>query len=927
MPQMCPQCGRDNRDGARYCTACREELRGLLGQGTVLQKRYRVDRVLGAGGFGAAYLAWDTRLKRACVVKHMLIPAGASPTDIADLRRTFEREADSLVSLNQPGHPNIPEIYDFFSDPSGNYLVMKYIEGENLKDRLARLGGRLPWREAVEFAIQVCDALVYMHSRQPDPVLHRDIKPANILVDTEGRVWLVDFGLSKAQPVTGGAAGKTTGAGTAGYTPLEQWLRRAVPASDVYALGATLHHLVTGTDPRDPFLATARFDVALIRQHHGQFVPLQQVDHSLPAGLGTAVVQAVQEDPARRPGAPRWKQALEHLVRPASAAQPFTFQGGDVARTSQELAPLCDRYWDEARGYVYGGDFEGWFKALNRHDLVAAVGKVQQHSDQDQGLEELLHVLDPGLPWPQASVDKGHLDFGTLAQGQQRARKLTLNNTARGYVRVSLAAVTPWLAVSQQEIRLWGSPGKPRTESLTVQADAARLPIRARARGAVEITALGRTGQIPTSVNVALLPTIWARYKTLLVGIMLALLTLLAGAGVYTYKAVNYDVGVAYMQAGEWEQAVEWFERCGAYRDAPEKILKVHYQVGSAYLAAQQWDQAIAEFLQCGAYRDAAEKILEVHYQVGSAYLAVQQWDKAIAEFEQCGAYRDAAEKILEVHYQAGSAYLAAQQWDQAIAEFEQCGAYRDAVAKILEVHCQVGSAWIRPADGMVMLDVPAGEFEMGSTEGRSDEQPVHTVVLDGFWIDRTEVTNDQYRRCVEAGVCEPLARNGSRTRDSYYDDSAYDDYPVIYVSWRQATDYCAWAGGRLPTEAEWEYAARGSDGRTYPWGSDAPDCDKANYSGCVGDTTAVGSCPAGISWCGALDMAGNVWEWVADWYGNYPSGRQVNPTGPSSGEYRVLRGGSWLLVPGFVRGANRRRIHPDDSNAHSGFRCARGSE
>jgi formylglycine-generating enzyme required for sulfatase activity len=242
-----------------------------------------------------------------------------------------------------------------------------------------------------------------------------------------------------------------------------------------------------------------------------------------------------------------------------------------------------------------------------------------------------------------------------------------------------------------------------------------------------------------------------------------------------------------------------------------------------------------------------------------------------------------------------------------------------------------LGDTWPRPTDGMVMVYVPAGEFEMGSAEGDSDEQPVHIVALDGFWIDQTEVTNGQYQRCVESGDCNPPVESRSSTRDSYYGNSTYDDYPVIYVSWHQANAYCEWAGARLPTEAEWEYAARGSDGRTYPWGNSVPDCDKANYwdkeDGCVGDTTAVGSYAAGVSWCGALDMAGNVWEWVADWYADYPSGREVNPTGPSSGESRVLRGGSWVRAANRLRCTYRNRAPPDNWGGHRGFRCAGGSE
>jgi formylglycine-generating enzyme required for sulfatase activity len=248
------------------------------------------------------------------------------------------------------------------------------------------------------------------------------------------------------------------------------------------------------------------------------------------------------------------------------------------------------------------------------------------------------------------------------------------------------------------------------------------------------------------------------------------------------------------------------------------------------------------------------------------------------------------------------------------------------------------GVTWPRPADGMVMVYVPAGEFEMGSTIG-DDEQPVHTVALDGFWIDRTEVANAQYRRCVEARGCSPPVDSGSHTRDSYYGDSTYDDYPVIYVTWHQAVDYCTWAGARLPTEAEWEYAARGPEGRVFPWG-DEFDGTRLNYcdANCpeqwadetvddgYADTAPVGSYPGGASWCGALDVAGNVWELVADWYGDYPSGRQVNPMGPYSGEYRVARGGSWSLNQYVARCTARGRPHPDGWNDDIGFRCARAS-
>ena len=227
------------------------------------------------------------------------------------------------------------------------------------------------------------------------------------------------------------------------------------------------------------------------------------------------------------------------------------------------------------------------------------------------------------------------------------------------------------------------------------------------------------------------------------------------------------------------------------------------------------------------------------------------------------------------------------------------------------------------------MVRVPAGEFLMGAADSdrsaNPNAKPQHSVYLDEFWIDQTEVTNAQYQRCVQAGKCSAPRLTDSRTRSSYYGDARFDNYPVIYVKWNDATAYCAWAGKRLPTEAEWEKAARGTDGRVYPWG-DEWDYSKANIGG--GDTTAVGSYPAGASPYGALDMAGNVYEFVADWFDGsyYKDSPSRNPTGPSSPtDRRVLRGGSWDLGKDYASTTYRFLVEPTWSLFATGFRCARG--
>jgi formylglycine-generating enzyme required for sulfatase activity len=234
-----------------------------------------------------------------------------------------------------------------------------------------------------------------------------------------------------------------------------------------------------------------------------------------------------------------------------------------------------------------------------------------------------------------------------------------------------------------------------------------------------------------------------------------------------------------------------------------------------------------------------------------------------------------------------------------------------------------VGHTLTRAPDGMVMVYVPAGTFKMGSDTNTIDERPVHDVTLDAFWIDRTEVTNAQYTRCVAAGVCREPISKGSRTQPSYYDNSGFANHPVIWVSWEDADKYCRWVGGQLPTEAQWEYAARGPQALTYPWGIVAPNDKLLNYNQIVGDTTSVGSYPSGASWSGALDMAGNVSEWVNDWYGSYSDSPQINPTGSMPDVYRVLRGFSWFYGPTSVRSSNRINALPTDRTDDFGFRCA----
>lgn len=247
------------------------------------------------------------------------------------------------------------------------------------------------------------------------------------------------------------------------------------------------------------------------------------------------------------------------------------------------------------------------------------------------------------------------------------------------------------------------------------------------------------------------------------------------------------------------------------------------------------------------------------------------------------------------------------------------------APTPVLQDQLQVlGGEWI---------SLPSGTFTMGSNEGAGDEKPPHSVTVSAFKMSKTEITNAQYNACVQAKQCTPQQwKNCSTWPSNPITAFQGDTQPVVCVDWSQAKAFATWIGGdaRLPTEAEWEYAARGEKGRKYPWG-DAPEpsCDRAimDPAGDLGDgcgkdaTWPVCSKTSGNTPTGLCDMAGNVWEWVEDWHGAYSQEAQNYPSGPETGSFRVLRGGSWFLVASFMRGASRGWIGPTYPGHDVGFR------
>jgi len=351
--------------------------------GALLQDRFLIQGVLGVGGMGSVYKARDMRfpnVTKLVAVKEIINQADPSMREM--IVKTFEREANILAELN---HPAIPKIYDYFTQGDKSFLVQEFIEGKDLEAYLNDISDSIPEEQVVEWAIQLCDVLSYLHSHKPEPIIFRDMKPSNVMLDLHTNIRLIDFGI--ARPFMAGQKG--TMIGTEGYSPPEQYRGEASPAGDIYALGATLHHLLTKQDPRiePPFSFSER--------------PVRKANPAVSLELEAVINASLNYNPSERfPGAKAMKDALLSLRRAttgilthqlASASPPKTMSGapGVAVKVSGEVAPIwvfkCE---DELRGsplvhkgVVYIGAYDNNLYAVNASD-----GKLLWKYATDGGL-------------------------------------------------------------------------------------------------------------------------------------------------------------------------------------------------------------------------------------------------------------------------------------------------------------------------------------------------------------------------------------------------------------------------------------------------------------------------------------------------------------------------------------------------------------
>jgi tRNA A-37 threonylcarbamoyl transferase component Bud32 len=513
--QYCPHCGAENTDRAKFCATCGRSLTApaqiasvgpaasgaapysppappsisrqpTLALQSLLHGRYLVHKLLDGGGMGAVYLAEDTQVfNRLCVVKEML-PYFTTPAERQQAEQNFEREARLLANLR---HPGIPQLYDYFIENNNYYLVMEWVEGETLEKRLARQGKPLLETDVLEYAQQLAGILDYM-ARQNPPVIHRDIKPANVIGGDDGQVKLVDFGIAKTAAPS--PTGKSIILGTPGYAPPEQYSGQVEPRTDIYALGATLHHLLTGRDPGKEALF--------------QFPPVRQLAPWVSPELEKLIAEMLNPDPVFRPTAAQLRVRLESLLTSGGTApsfQPFVFRSGAIAGNLHELAAACDRYWDEAVEHLYNGDFETWLVQFNRPDLANRAASIKRRGgDPSAGLEEFIRAIDHTMLMPALAVAPNIIDLGTIERGEKRTVTVQMMNASRGYLYGEIKNSVAWVRVTPRSFGLREN----QQTTLTVTVDTSALNEGPAAVTILQITSNGGQVVIALKANVTWQP-------------------------------------------------------------------------------------------------------------------------------------------------------------------------------------------------------------------------------------------------------------------------------------------------------------------------------------------------------------------------------------------------------------------------------------
>ncbi|MBI3450060.1 MAG: SUMF1/EgtB/PvdO family nonheme iron enzyme [Acidobacteria bacterium] len=862
----CPRCGAPPRRPAEDRTTVPLVLPPEIGPGYLLHGNYRIVKELGKGGFGRVFLARDQGLERDVAVKFLTLERVA-PTEIPAIKERFRREAQALArySARTRHVVSVALVGDVAGLP---FFVMECLSEGTLHDRINQRG-LLPPLEAASLVADVAAALGFVHA---DGSIHRDIKPANIFVRA-GQAVLGDFGIAKIADMP--ALTTSNPPLTPQYAAPEVIKFEASDhRADLFSLGCVLHECLTGS---------LLFDGDSYREVAGKIGEAREVDlsplqYTVPLPLIDVLRRSLAKKAAERyPTAAAMEKDLREIVQ---------------RRSGSDVKPA---------------------KPIGATVPIATAPPVPEKLSGDRTL------VDPRLKMPggtrvEAGPTRRVWDPIVEPPPSRKGRWI-----AGALIAAIGAGVLLWLAL-RPETHPSALTGTDKVAG-TVTA-----PSSGRAEPAkVEEPPPPKTEPAPSSHQGQAAAPAPAKPAVETTG-SLAIESVPPGA------AIDVD--------REW--------RGSAPKTIPDLSVGSHVVKGELrhYQTAEQSARIDAgKTTRVTLTLVPSPGRLSVTSNPSGAAVSIDgnpvpggttPWTGSVAP----GVNHDVVISKKGFVPEKRSARVESDGEQPVSAELR---------SEVVEPALRITGA-----DGAAMVLVPAGEFLMGSGssdgQAEADERPQHRVTLNAFYIDRYEVTNGQYATFLKSArshtACDP---NETRGKDHTPDAATWNNaewngtrQPVVNVDWYDAAAYCGSVGKRLPTEAEWEKAARGTDGRIYPWGNDAPGAfpqgnfaDESakrkhsdwtivsGYDDGFAETAPVGSFPRGASPYGAEDMAGNVWEWVRDWYDAGYYAKSPSPMGPSGGTSRVLRGGSWSNVPRYLRSAYRNSIDPAYRYFYIGFRCA----
>ncbi len=869
---------------------------------------FRVIRTLGEGGMGTVYLAEQVRLQREVALK-VLHPKLVKRN--REFVGRFLREAALAAKLN---HANVIQVIDAGQEEGLYFLAMEKVEGWSVH-HLLKEGGALPEAVALEIARQTALALEAARAVQ---LIHRDIKPDNLILTREGVVKVADFGLAKNTAAASNLTRAGILMGTPAYLSPEQVQGgEADHRSDLYALGISLYEMAIGSKP-----FRAETVMALLMKHVMDPLPdPREVNPTLSDAFMDLLHACTAKDPARRfPTARALIQAIETQTpgqdgrKILSAFLLLRFpEDAAMERPSERLR--ARRLLDEAKLRIKEKDFE------EAAGLLRGEGRAAGRAAPKPG--------DPATA-PTGTLEIGGANAGV--SGGAPPRRDPFEAVRRALSRSDAAGAKKALFEARRAV----AGASVRDEDKALEQEVRYLEFLDKGRS-FQKACKWEEGEVAFSRARALFDRKEAR-----VGLARMRFQIWWNRSREAREAGDVKKEWKYLREAEGVLAEEGLALERSFRERFEAVEKAQtrrrdfhalVKEGKGFETAADWSRARESYRKALDLADGEGEKSALAQRL--AYVGKREdrhLDDLLSRVEACASAGEMARarEVLEAYVSVRKADPAARQLQEQIAGLPDGARPR----KRMSGHWTVVE-WSR--DGSRMVLVPAGRFPRGSGNGQQDEGPPAEVVLGGFLVDVTPVTNARYGNFLAwleenpfpHRYCHPLEPPGKDHTPAFWNEEPWNrpGHPVVGIDWFDAWAYAHWAGKTLPTEAQWEKAARGPTPRSYPWGEASVEVSRCLcFDVGAGSTAPPSDRPKGASPYGVLDMAGNVLEWCLDYYDaafyTRPRSRQKDPWNAEAAPRRSLRGGSWVSVAKCCRTTFRDADHPTRRNQSIGMRC-----